>query len=222
MSSLFCFSCCWTFAFQLGIPKFPKETLSPIVVSEGEPITLKCNPPEGVAPRLIYWMTVGKPWGGLSFLWFIYCVFQFINLLKRKKQLGDSWTIITPLQARTHVCDEPDAVFNAVINTAPASPQELGAVLITRVSTNRSVRLERGDCCSAVLQSSHRSPSPGGAGYARPTKGPQHYSITASRQDCDIEAFSHNGSSSTLMNQMSKSTISLILNWIINAAVLHQ
>uniref|UniRef100_A0A3Q4GF18 Cell adhesion molecule-related/down-regulated by oncogenes n=1 Tax=Neolamprologus brichardi TaxID=32507 RepID=A0A3Q4GF18_NEOBR len=46
MSSLFC------------IPKFPKETLSPIVVSEGEPITLKCNPPEGVAPRLIYWMTV--------------------------------------------------------------------------------------------------------------------------------------------------------------------
>uniref|UniRef100_A0AAX7T880 Cell adhesion molecule L1-like b n=1 Tax=Astatotilapia calliptera TaxID=8154 RepID=A0AAX7T880_ASTCA len=46
MSSLFC------------IPKFPKETLSPIVVTEGEPITLKCNPPEGVAPRLIYWMTV--------------------------------------------------------------------------------------------------------------------------------------------------------------------
>uniref|UniRef100_A0A3B4FLE8 Neural cell adhesion molecule L1 n=1 Tax=Pundamilia nyererei TaxID=303518 RepID=A0A3B4FLE8_9CICH len=41
-----------------SIPKFPKETLSPIVVSEGEPITLKCNPPEGVAPRLIYWMTV--------------------------------------------------------------------------------------------------------------------------------------------------------------------
>lgn len=110
--------------------------------------------------------------------------------------------IITPLQARTHVCGEPDAVFNAVINTAPASPQELGAVLITRVSTNRSVRLERGDC-SAVLQSSHSSPSPGGAGYARPTKGPQHYSITASRQDCDIEAFSHNGSSSTLGRQLS-------------------
>uniref|UniRef100_A0A669CG34 Neural cell adhesion molecule L1-like protein n=1 Tax=Oreochromis niloticus TaxID=8128 RepID=A0A669CG34_ORENI len=41
-----------------SIPKFPKETLNPIVVSEGEPITLKCNPPEGVAPRLIYWMTV--------------------------------------------------------------------------------------------------------------------------------------------------------------------
>ncbi|XP_026009644.1 cell adhesion molecule L1-like a isoform X3 [Astatotilapia calliptera] len=41
-----------------SIPKFPKETLSPIVVTEGEPITLKCNPPEGVAPRLIYWMTV--------------------------------------------------------------------------------------------------------------------------------------------------------------------
>lgn len=192
MSSLFCFSCCWTFAFQLGIPKFPKETLSPIVVSEGEPITLKCNPPEGVAPRLIYWMTVGKPWGGLSFLWFIYCVFQFINLLKRKnksyycfkavflKVTGGQLNNYYPAPG-SHSCLWPDAVFNAVINTAPASPQELGAILITRVSTNRSVRLERGDCCSAVPQSSHSSPSPGRAGYARPTTGPQHYSITASR-----------------------------------------
>uniref|UniRef100_A0A3B3Y6V5 Neural cell adhesion molecule L1-like protein n=1 Tax=Poecilia mexicana TaxID=48701 RepID=A0A3B3Y6V5_9TELE len=38
-------------------PKFPKETLDTIVVKEGYPITLHCNPPEGVAPREIYWMT---------------------------------------------------------------------------------------------------------------------------------------------------------------------
>ncbi|MED6262675.1 hypothetical protein ATANTOWER_023808 [Ataeniobius toweri] len=39
-------------------PKFPKEILDTIVVKEGEPITLHCNPPEGVPPRQIYWMTV--------------------------------------------------------------------------------------------------------------------------------------------------------------------
>ncbi|XP_029974097.1 cell adhesion molecule L1-like a isoform X3 [Salarias fasciatus] len=41
-----------------SIPKFPKETLNPFVVKEGEPIILKCNPPEGVAPRQIYWMSL--------------------------------------------------------------------------------------------------------------------------------------------------------------------
>ncbi|XP_027872094.1 cell adhesion molecule L1-like a isoform X1 [Xiphophorus couchianus] len=40
-------------------PKFPKETFDTIVVKEGYPITLHCNPPEGVAPRQIYWMTHG-------------------------------------------------------------------------------------------------------------------------------------------------------------------
>lgn len=46
--------------FWLDVPKFPKETIEPIVVEEGEPIVLKCNPPEGVAPRQIFWMSVGK------------------------------------------------------------------------------------------------------------------------------------------------------------------
>ncbi|XP_056279234.1 neural cell adhesion molecule L1-like protein isoform X3 [Pseudoliparis swirei] len=41
-----------------SVPKFPKEVNVPIVVKEGEPITLECNPPEGVAPRQIYWMTL--------------------------------------------------------------------------------------------------------------------------------------------------------------------
>ncbi|XP_068189108.1 neural cell adhesion molecule L1-like protein isoform X4 [Antennarius striatus] len=41
------------------IPKFPKEKSPPIVVNEGEPITLHCNPPEGVAPRQLYWMSIG-------------------------------------------------------------------------------------------------------------------------------------------------------------------
>ncbi|KAM4737048.1 cell adhesion molecule L1-like a isoform 2-T3 [Anableps anableps] len=40
-------------------PKFPKEILDTIVIKEGEPITLHCNPPKGVAPLQIYWMSVG-------------------------------------------------------------------------------------------------------------------------------------------------------------------
>ncbi|KAM8755491.1 cell adhesion molecule L1-like a isoform 3-T4 [Acanthopagrus schlegelii] len=42
-----------------NVPKFPKEEHPPIVVKEGEPMTLHCNPPEGVAPRQIYWMSLG-------------------------------------------------------------------------------------------------------------------------------------------------------------------
>lgn len=42
-----------------SIPKFPKEILDPVVVKIGEPIVLHCNPPEGVAPRQIYWMSFG-------------------------------------------------------------------------------------------------------------------------------------------------------------------
>lgn len=42
-----------------SVPKFPKELNFPIVVKEGEPISLECNPPEGVAPRQIYWMSLG-------------------------------------------------------------------------------------------------------------------------------------------------------------------
>lgn len=49
--------CC----FHLGIPKFPKEDIRPTVVKEGESFVLKCNPPEGVVSRQIYWMSIGKP-----------------------------------------------------------------------------------------------------------------------------------------------------------------
>ncbi|XP_027144719.1 cell adhesion molecule L1-like a isoform X2 [Larimichthys crocea] len=42
-----------------SVPKFLKEKPSPIVVEEGDPIILHCNPPEGVAPRQIYWMSIG-------------------------------------------------------------------------------------------------------------------------------------------------------------------
>nr|XP_046252803.1 neural cell adhesion molecule L1-like protein isoform X3 [Scatophagus argus] len=42
-----------------SVPKFPKEGSPPFVVKEGEPITLHCNPPEGVAPRQLYWMSIG-------------------------------------------------------------------------------------------------------------------------------------------------------------------
>ncbi|XP_038863351.1 neural cell adhesion molecule L1-like protein [Salvelinus namaycush] len=40
-------------------PKFPKEKIDPIVVKEGQPVILECNPPQGIPPRKIYWMTIG-------------------------------------------------------------------------------------------------------------------------------------------------------------------
>ncbi|KAI3370453.1 hypothetical protein L3Q82_025217, partial [Scortum barcoo] len=40
------------------VPKFPKETLDPVVVEEGQPFILKCDPPQGIPPLQIYWMTI--------------------------------------------------------------------------------------------------------------------------------------------------------------------
>ncbi|KAK3547472.1 hypothetical protein QTP86_021178 [Hemibagrus guttatus] len=40
-------------------PKFPKESIVPVVVKEGDPVVLKCNPPDGIPPRQLYWMTIG-------------------------------------------------------------------------------------------------------------------------------------------------------------------
>ncbi|XP_072306283.1 neural cell adhesion molecule L1-like protein [Eucyclogobius newberryi] len=42
----------------LSVPKFPKEALDPIVVTEGEPLVLSCNPPASVVPRQIHWMSI--------------------------------------------------------------------------------------------------------------------------------------------------------------------
>ncbi|XP_059800891.1 neural cell adhesion molecule L1-like protein [Hypanus sabinus] len=39
------------------IPRFPKESMKPIEVEEGEPVVLPCNPPSGPPPLSIYWMT---------------------------------------------------------------------------------------------------------------------------------------------------------------------
>lgn len=41
-----------------NIPKFPKEKLNPVEVEEGQPFILKCNPPSGIPPLQIYWMTI--------------------------------------------------------------------------------------------------------------------------------------------------------------------
>uniref|UniRef100_A0A672HR80 Cell adhesion molecule L1-like b n=1 Tax=Salarias fasciatus TaxID=181472 RepID=A0A672HR80_SALFA len=41
-----------------NVPKFPKETLDPVVVEEGQPFVLKCDPPTGIPPLQIYWMTI--------------------------------------------------------------------------------------------------------------------------------------------------------------------
>ncbi|XP_029115512.1 neural cell adhesion molecule L1-like protein isoform X2 [Scleropages formosus] len=40
-------------------PKFPKEKIDPIVVEDGQSVVLECNPPSGIPPRTIYWMTIG-------------------------------------------------------------------------------------------------------------------------------------------------------------------
>uniref|UniRef100_A0A3P9HBB8 Cell adhesion molecule L1-like b n=1 Tax=Oryzias latipes TaxID=8090 RepID=A0A3P9HBB8_ORYLA len=42
-----------------ALPKFPRETIPKVIVNEGESVILKCNPPEAVAPRQLYWMTIG-------------------------------------------------------------------------------------------------------------------------------------------------------------------
>lgn len=40
------------------VPKFPKEKLEPVVVEEGQAFVLECNPPKGIPPLQIYWMTI--------------------------------------------------------------------------------------------------------------------------------------------------------------------
>nr|XP_015202731.1 PREDICTED: neural cell adhesion molecule L1-like protein isoform X3 [Lepisosteus oculatus] len=42
-----------------SIPKFPKEKIDPFIVEEGQSVILKCNPPKGIPPLQIYWMTIG-------------------------------------------------------------------------------------------------------------------------------------------------------------------
>ncbi|XP_026162930.1 neurofascin homolog (chicken) a isoform X3 [Mastacembelus armatus] len=37
-------------------PLWPKEVLKPVVVSEGSPLVLPCNPPPGLPPPFIFWM----------------------------------------------------------------------------------------------------------------------------------------------------------------------
>ncbi|MCI4375169.1 hypothetical protein PGIGA_G00106150 [Pangasianodon gigas] len=41
-----------------NVPKFPKEKIDPIEVEEGQPFVLECNPPKGIPPLEIYWMTI--------------------------------------------------------------------------------------------------------------------------------------------------------------------
>ncbi|XP_077459581.1 neural cell adhesion molecule L1-like protein isoform X10 [Stigmatopora argus] len=42
-----------------SMPRFPKDIVEPIVVEEGEPFVLDCNPPDGVPPKKIHWMSIG-------------------------------------------------------------------------------------------------------------------------------------------------------------------
>lgn len=49
-----------TFCSFSDVPKFPKEMIDPVVVEEGQPFVLKCNPPTGIPPLQIYWMTISE------------------------------------------------------------------------------------------------------------------------------------------------------------------
>ncbi|XP_069062472.1 neural cell adhesion molecule L1-like protein isoform X4 [Pleurodeles waltl] len=40
------------------IPKFPNERIAPEEVEEGDPVVLYCDPPAGIPPLHIYWMTI--------------------------------------------------------------------------------------------------------------------------------------------------------------------
>lgn len=40
----------------LGAPKWPKETVKPVEVEEGESVILPCHPPPSAEPLRIYWM----------------------------------------------------------------------------------------------------------------------------------------------------------------------
>uniref|UniRef100_A0A671LIN8 Neural cell adhesion molecule L1-like protein n=1 Tax=Sinocyclocheilus anshuiensis TaxID=1608454 RepID=A0A671LIN8_9TELE len=42
------------------VPKFPKEKTEPVVVTEGDSVVLECNPPQGIPPWQLYWMTNGN------------------------------------------------------------------------------------------------------------------------------------------------------------------
>lgn len=39
-----------------GDPRFPKEDIQPVVLEEGDPLVLSCDPPPGIAPVSVVWM----------------------------------------------------------------------------------------------------------------------------------------------------------------------
>lgn len=41
-------------------PLWPKEVLEPVVVTEGTPLVLACNPPPGLPPPFTFWMNSGE------------------------------------------------------------------------------------------------------------------------------------------------------------------
>jgi neurocan core protein len=52
--------------FLLGAPKWPKETVKPVEVEEGESVVLPCNPPPSAEPLRIYWMNSSGCQGGAA------------------------------------------------------------------------------------------------------------------------------------------------------------
>lgn len=55
IQSLFILPLCCTEA-----PLWPKEILEPVVVAEGSPLVLPCNPPPGLPPPFTFWMNSGE------------------------------------------------------------------------------------------------------------------------------------------------------------------
>ena len=80
---VFSFFLITVFFFLLDVPKFPKEVNSPLVVKEGDPIILECNPPEGVAPIKIYWMSIGKQIRSCCYLLLLWWIYLLIDSFGR-------------------------------------------------------------------------------------------------------------------------------------------
>ncbi|TKS71165.1 Neurofascin Precursor [Collichthys lucidus] len=48
-------------------PLWPKEVLEPVVVTEGSPLVLLCNPPPGLPPPYTFWMNSEEPYNDTSY-----------------------------------------------------------------------------------------------------------------------------------------------------------
>nr|XP_023688929.1 neural cell adhesion molecule L1-like protein isoform X2 [Paramormyrops kingsleyae] len=143
-----------------NVPKFPKETIKPIVVDEGQPIVLECNPPTGIPPRDIYWMTVDLKYieqdervsvgldGNLYFSNAVekdsrqdYCCFAFFPNIRTIVQ-KTAMTVVVISAKSTNDSDKAAAVSNATLLRKPRLMSPPGAETVVRLADGDDLHLE--------------------------------------------------------------------------------